>query len=230
MLKVLLLVLTIVSFNSSVAAQNRYVYRAAFMCLDKDTCNVKTAVENRYPESALYLNVSVIDGKQTAITVGKDWTAKAEPLTFYDTTNFGHTIGDTAYFIDANNDGRQDILFSINNRIGNHIIGSLDKWIVLLQNEHGSFTKLNVLQYGTPLWRRSKHNFWLSTRLVDDTEAKIRYWVEDLFDLKGKEFVNIGAKYGFPKIREYGGKLPRLTRKLKQALRMDLPGAEELLH
>lgn len=217
-------VLAIFLIASSAAAQSKYVYRAAFMCLDGDTCNVKTAVENRYPESALYLNVSKIDEKITAITAGKDWTAKEEPITFYDTSFFAHFIGDTAYFIDANNDGRQDILFSFTNRVGNHFSGSLDKWIVLIQNEHGTFSKVSVQQYATPLWRRSKHNFWLSTRLVEDDSARIRYWVEDLFDLKGEEFINVGARYGFPKIREYGGKLPRLTKKLKQSLRLDVPG------
>lgn len=220
----LLFLLSIVLFVGSATAQNRYVYRAAFMCLDRDTCNVKTAVENRYPESALYLNVTALDEKITAITAGKDWSAKEEPVSFYDTSSFAHSIGDTAYFMDANNDGRQDILFALVNRVGSHFAGSLDKWIVLLQNEHGTFTKVSVQQYAVPLWRRSKHNFWLSTRLVEDDSARIRYWVEDLFDLQGEEFVNVGAKYGFPKIREYGGKLPRLTKKLKQSLRLDEPG------
>jgi hypothetical protein len=223
--KILLLVLTALLLVGSANAQSKYVYRTAFMCIDIDTCKVKTAVENRYPESALYLNVTTLNDTQTSITAGKDWTAKTEPVGFIDTSFFAHTTADSAYFIDANNDGRQDILFSLTNKIGNHILGTLDKWIVLLQDEHGTFTKVSVQQYGLPLWRRNKHNYWLSTRLVDDTVTKIRYWVEDLFDLKGEEFVNVGAKFGFPKIKEYGGKLPRLTKKLKQELRMDAPGS-----
>ncbi len=196
------------------------------MCLDGDTCRVKTAVEDRYPESALYLNVTMVDDRISAITAGKDWSAKEEPVSFYDTTLSNHFIGDTAYFIDANHDRRQDILFSMTSRTGSHIAGSNDKWIVLLQNERGTFTKISVQQYSLPLWRRNKHNFWLSTRMIDDTPARVRYWVEDLFDLKGEEFINVGAKYGFPRIREYGGKLPRMTKKLRQALRQHFPGSD----
>lgn len=224
--KFLLLVLTTVLFSHVASAQKQYVHRAAFMCLDGDTCRIKTAVEDRYPESALYLNVTMLDERISTITAGKDWSAKEEPISFYDTTFFKHFIGDTAYFIDANNDRRQDIMFAMTSRSGNHIAGSNDKWVILLQNEHGTFSKLSVQQYASPLWRRNKHNFWLSTRLIDDTLSRVRYWVEDLFDLRGEEFVNVGAKYGFPRIREYGGKLPRMTKKLKQALRREEPGAE----
>ncbi|HET6513089.1 MAG TPA: hypothetical protein VFH43_12920 [Candidatus Kapabacteria bacterium] len=222
--KFFLLVLTILLSSAAAHAQRKYVHRAAFMCLDGDTCRIKTAVEDRYPESALYVNVTMLDDRVSAITAGKDWSAKEDPVSFYDTTHFLHFIGDTAYFIDANNDKRQDILFSMTSRSGSHFAGSNDKWILLLQNEHGTFTKLSVQQYGSPLWRRNKHNFWLSTRLVDDTVARVRYWVEDLFDLRGEQFVNIGAKYAFPRIREYGGKLPRMTKKLRQLLRKEEPG------
>jgi hypothetical protein len=224
--KFFLLVLTILLSSADVNAQRKYVHRAAFMCLDGDTCRIKTAVEDRYPESALYVNVTMLSESISAITAGKDWSAKEDPVSFYDTSSFHHFIGDTAYFIDANNDRRQDILFSLTSRSGNHIAGSNDKWIVLLQNERGSFSKLSVQQYSSPLWRRNKHNFWLSTRLVDDTVARVRFWVDDLFDLKGDQFVNIGAKYGFPRIREYGGKLPRMTKKLRQLLRKAEPGEQ----
>lgn len=224
--KLFLLIITIVLCLNTAKAQGKYIHRTAFMCLDGDTCRVKTAVEDRYPESALYLNVTMLNDSVITITAGKDWSAKTGSVSFCDTTHFQSFIGDTAYFLDANNDRRQDILFSMTTRSGDHFAGSNDKWIVLLQGEHGTFNKLSVRQYAIPLWRRNKHNFWRSTRLIDDSAARVRYWVEDLFDLKGETFVNVGARYGFPRLREYGGRLPRLTKRLKQSLRKHQPGID----
>lgn len=70
--KFFLLIVAIVCCSGAVTAQTKYVHRAAFMCLDGDTCRVKTAVEDRYPESALYLNVTMLDRNVCAITAGKE--------------------------------------------------------------------------------------------------------------------------------------------------------------
>jgi hypothetical protein len=195
-----------------------------FMCTDKDTCRNWTAVETRYPEPAIYVNVSSLRSNVWTFTVGKDWTAKQTHVTYFDTTLQQHRVGDTAYFSDINNDGLQDVLIELQAQHGYGPRGILSRWILMLQDRTGGFAMQKIDQYGPPFYRRARKNFWLSTRLEEDTVKRTRYWVTDLFELKGSQFVNVGASRGFPRIEEYGGKLPRLTKKLRQSLRHQTPG------
>jgi hypothetical protein len=224
MLKFALLVLILAS--AGIAEAQGYLDRSVFLCIDRDSCRTMTAVENRYPESALFINLETIFDTVIAITVGKDWSANEQPVSFFDTCLFKHVVGDTAYFYDANNDGRRDILFVVENQSGMAIGGQIDKWILLLQSEHGKFEKRSVYQYGAPLWRRNRRNYWLSDRLVTDEKLKSQYWVKDLFELSGDRFKNVGVRFGFPRIEQFVGKIPKLTKKLKRALYEEKPGIE----
>jgi hypothetical protein len=218
--------LFIILVFASVAEAQGYLYKSVFLCLDHDSCLTMTAVENRYPESALFINVQELSDTVLGITVGKDWSANERPVSFYDTCLFKHVVGDTAYFYDANNDGRRDVLFVVQNQSGLGIGGQIDKWMLLLQSEHGTFEKNSVYQYGLPLWRRNRRNYWLSDRLMTDDKLRSKYWVKDLFELSGSRFKNVGARFGFPRVEEFLGKVPKLTKKLRKELYEEKPGSE----
>jgi hypothetical protein len=222
--KLLFIALTIMIATNSVAQTSSYVHRAVFMCLDGDTCNRMTAVENKYPESALFITVERISQEVNSITIGKDWSAREHPVSLYDTLIFRHELSDTAYFYDANNDGKQDILLRIENRGGNGINGQLDKWLLLLQGKHGSFEKLTVFQYGEPFYRRSRRNYWLSDRLEISEKLRSQYWVHDLYELRGDRFFNVGFRFGYPKLSEFVGKVPKRTKKLLKEITLPQPG------